>query len=186
MQSDGGPARAPGPIGYEVLAREAELKALRAQIDPHFLFNSFQSLSALTSTDSAGARPMCRLLADFFRGSVRLGARDRILLEQEMDMVRAYLDIERVRFGSRLAADVVLEPGCGNCVIPLLVLQPLVENAVRHGIHSLVDGGVVEVTARCDTRFVYLRVRNPVDGLSCYGAAQPARSAVRSTADPPR
>jgi hypothetical protein len=150
-------------LGYEVLAREAELKALRAQIDPHFLFNSLQSLSALTSTDSAGARRMCLLLADFFRSSVHLGARDRILLEQEMDMVRAYLDIEKVRFGSRLTAEVVLEPGCGSCMIPPLVLQPLAENAVRHGIHSLVDGGAVEVTARCDARFVYLRVRNPVD-----------------------
>ena len=121
---NGAPGREARELGHEVLAREAELRALRAQIDPHFLFNSLQSLSALTSTDSAGARRMCLLLADFFRSSVRLGAQDRILLEQEMDMVRAYLDIEKVRFGSRLAAEVVLEPGCGNCVIPPLVLQP--------------------------------------------------------------
>ena len=150
-------------LGFEVLAREAELKALRAQIDPHFLFNSLQSISALTSADPAGARRMCLLLADFFRSSVRLGARDRVRLDEEMEMVRAYLDIERVRFGPRLSSEVVLESGCGACLIPPLILQPLVENAVRHGIHSLVGGGVVRVTARCDAGSVHLRVRNPVD-----------------------
>ena len=150
-------------LGFEVLAREAEIKALRAQIDPHFLFNSLQSISALTATDPPGARRMCLLLADFFRSSVRLGARDRILLVEEMELARTYLDIEKVRFGARLAADVALESGCGSCLIPPLVLQPLVENAVRHGIQSLVGGGVVRVTARCDAATVYLSVRNPVD-----------------------
>ena len=150
-------------LGFEVLAREAELKALRAQIDPHFLFNSLHSISALTSTDAPGARRMCLLLADFFRNSVRLGAKDRIPLEAEMAMVRAYLDIEKVRFGARLSAEVELEPECGSCLIPPLILQPLVENAVRHGIHSLVEGGLVRVTARCDAGAVRLRVRNPVD-----------------------
>lgn len=150
-------------LGLEVAAREAELRALRAQVDPHFLFNSLQSISALTASDPAGARRMCLLLADFFRSSVRLGARERILVEQEIEMVRAYLDIEKVRFGSRLSSEVMLEPECGTCLIPPLTLQPLVENAVRHGIHSLVDGGVVEVTARCDAEGVWLSVRNPVD-----------------------
>ena len=150
-------------LGLEVLAREAELKALRAQIDPHFLFNGLQSISALTSADPAGARRMCLLLADFFRSSVRLGAEDRIRLDDEMAMVRAYLDIERVRYGPRLESRVDLEPACASCRVPPLILQPLVENAVRHGIRPLVDGGVVEVTARCDEAGVRLRVRNPVD-----------------------
>ena len=150
-------------LGLEVLAREAELKALRAQIDPHFLFNGLQSISALTSADPAGARRMCLLLADFFRSSVRLGAEEEIRLDEEMAMVRAYLDIERVRYGPRLESEVVLEPGCGSCRVPPLILQPLVENAVRHGIRPLVDGGAVEVTARCDEASVRLRVRNPVD-----------------------
>ena len=150
-------------LGLEVLAREAELRALRAQIDPHFLFNGLQSISALTSADPAGARRMCLRLADFFRSSVRLGAEDAIRLEEEMAMVRAYLDIERVRYGSRLESEVVLEPGCGSCRVPPLILQPLVENAVRHGIRPLVDGGVVRVTARCDEAAVRVRVRNPFD-----------------------
>ena len=150
-------------LGLQVLAREAELKALRAQIDPHFLFNGLQSISALTSADPAGARRMCLLLADFFRSSVRLGAEDEIRLEDEMAMVRAYLDIERVRYGPRLESEVELAPGCGSCRVPPLILQPLVENAVRHGIRPLVDGGVVEVTARCDEAGVRVRVRNPFD-----------------------
>lgn len=150
-------------LGLEVLAREAELKALRAQIDPHFLFNGLQSISALTSADPAGARRMCLRLADFFRSSVRLGGEDEIRLEDEMAMVRAYLDIEKVRYGPRLDSEVVLEPGCGSCRVPPLILQPLVENAVRHGIRPLVDGGVVRVTAGCNEAGVRVRVRNPFD-----------------------
>lgn len=150
-------------LGFKVTAREAELKALRAQIDPHFLFNSLHSISALTTADPPGARRMCLLLADFFRSSVRLGAKDEIRLAEEMAMARAYLDIEQVRFGARLAAEVVEEPGCGSCLIPPLVLQPLVENAVRHGIHSRVGGGLVRVTARSDAAHLHLSVLNPAD-----------------------
>lgn len=150
-------------LGLEVLAREAELKALRAQIDPHFLFNGLQSISALTSADPAGARRMCLRLADFFRSSVRLGAEEEIRLEEEMAMVRAYLDIEKVRYGPRLESEVELDPRCGSCRVPPLIFQPLVENAVRHGIRPLVDGGVVRVTARCDEAAVRVRVRNPFD-----------------------
>ena len=150
-------------LGLQILAREAELKALRAQIDPHFLFNGLQSISALTASDPSGARHMCLRLADFFRSSVRLGAEDEIRLEDEMAMVRAYLDIEGVRYGPRLESEVELEPGCGSCRVPPLILQPLVENAVRHGIRPLVDGGGVRVTARCDEAAVRVRVRNPFD-----------------------
>ena len=78
-------------------------------------------------------------------------------------MIRAYLEIEKVRYGPRLDSEVVLEPGCGTCQVPPLILQPLVENAVRHGIRPLVEGGTVRVAARCDASSVHLTVRNPVD-----------------------
>jgi len=150
-------------FSLEVMAREAELKALRAQIDPHFLFNSLNSISALTTTDPRGAREMCVLLAAFFRNSVRLGNEDEVALEQELEMVGNYLDIEKIRCGPRLSTTVEVGPGCGSCLVPPLILQPLVENAVRHGIHSLTGGGHVEVRASCQDRTLVLRVENPFD-----------------------
>ena len=150
-------------LGLEVMAREAELKALRAQIDPHFLFNSLNSISALTTTDPRGARDMCVLLAAFFRNSVRLGNLDEVPLEQELEMVGNYLDIEKIRCGARLSSRVDVEPGCGSCRVPPLILQPLVENAVRHGIHSLTGGGHVAVRASCKEMTLILGVENPFD-----------------------
>lgn len=150
-------------LGLEVMAREAELKALRAQIDPHFLFNSLNSISALTTTDPKGAREMCILLAAFFRNCVRLGNEDRVPLEQEVEMVRNYLDIEKIRCGSRLTTEIAIGEECDACWVPPLILQPLVENAVRHGIHSRTGGGSVHLTANCSADTLVLGIENPFD-----------------------
>jgi LytS/YehU family sensor histidine kinase len=150
-------------LRLQVLAREAELKALRAQIDPHFLFNSLNSISALTTVDPAGARRMCVLLGDFLRGGLKLGAQDRIPLADEVALVRQFLEIERVRFGERLASSFEIDPGAGACLVPPLVLQPLVENAVRHGIAGLVGGGTIHVAAGCRDGRLRLVVENPYD-----------------------
>jgi hypothetical protein len=150
-------------LGLEVMAREAELKALRAQIDPHFLFNSLNSISALTTTDPNGAREMCILLAAFFRNCVRLGNEDRVPLEQEVEMVRNYLAIEKIRCGSRLTTEIAIGEECHSCWVPPLILQPLVENAVRHGIHSRTGGGRVQLTANCSADALVLRIENPFD-----------------------
>src|SRR3954465_7327772 len=112
----------------EVLAREAELRALRAQIDPHFLFNSLQSISALTTADPAAARRMCLLLADFLRETLALGARERIPLSSELSLAQRFLAIEKVRFGDRLQVDVESSPDADASEVPPLLLQPLVEN----------------------------------------------------------
>src|SRR5207245_11137369 len=115
------------------LAREAELKALKAQINPHFLFNSLHSISALTTVDSGRARDMCIRLSDFLRNSLRLGERITIPFSEELALARTYLDVEQVRFGQRLRVAQDIEEGCSDCELPPLLVQPLVENAIKHG-----------------------------------------------------
>ena len=120
-----------------LLAREAELRALRAQIDPHFIFNSLHSISALTTTDAAAARKMCLLLADFLRDTLRLGSSSRISFADEWSLAERFLAIEQVRLGSRLHVARESDPQAAGCPVPPLLLQPLVENAVIHGMAQL-------------------------------------------------
>ena len=150
----------------QLAAREAELKTLRAQIEPHFLFNSLNSISALTTTDPVGARRMCSLLGDFLRATLRLGARERIPLAEELAMVQQFFDIERVRFGARLCYEQTAEPGLDRLLVPPLLLQPLAENAVNHGIAQMLDGGTVRLDASRAGDGLRIVVENPFDGDS--------------------
>jgi two-component system sensor histidine kinase AlgZ len=146
-----------------ILAREAELRALKAQVDPHFLFNSLHSISALTSADPDRAREMCVLLSDFLRASLGLGERTSVPLEEELSLARSYLAVERVRFGPRLRVEEAVDEAARQCRVPPLLLQPLVENAVRHGIANLVEGGWIRVEARCTEGRLELAVENNFD-----------------------
>jgi LytS/YehU family sensor histidine kinase len=150
-------------LEHQVLAREAELKALRAQIDPHFLFNSLHSISALTASDPASARRMCLLLADFLRGCLKLGAAERIPLFEEVRLAGHYLEIEKVRLGTRLAVELDVESECEGCMVPPLLIQPLVENAVTHGVAPLLEGGTVRIEARRRGRVLTIALENPFD-----------------------
>jgi LytS/YehU family sensor histidine kinase len=150
-------------LQLQVLAREAELKALRAQMDPHFLFNALNSVSALVGTDPQGARKMCEQLAGFLRGSLELDRAERIPLSKEIALVHAFLQIERVRFGDRLKFVSEIDEAAASIEVPPLLLQPLVENALKHGIAHLVDGGTVTVQAKRRGGTVYLVVDNPID-----------------------
>jgi two-component system sensor histidine kinase AlgZ len=147
----------------EIAAREAELRALRAQVNPHFLFNCLHSISALVAADPLAARRMCIDLAEFFRESLRAGAQPRITLAAEAGLVRRYLAIEQLRFGARLNASVSVAPDAEGALVPPLLLQPLAENAVRHGIASLVDGGDVTIVATRHGDRVEIQVANPFD-----------------------
>jgi len=146
-----------------VLARDAELKALRAQVNPHFLFNCLHSISALTSVDSGKAREMCILLADFLRTTLRVGKQEAITLEEELALVRGYLAIEKVRFGARVTMEEDIEKDTLGVQLPPLLLQPLVENAIRHGIANLPEGGVIALGIHRQQRDVAIVVENSFD-----------------------
>ena len=150
-------------LELEILTREAELRALRAQIDPHFLYNSLNSISALTGSDAPGARRMCLLLGEFLRNTLDVSARQRIPLADELALADRYLSIEQVRFGSRLRIERRVDDDASRCLVPPLLLQPLVENAVTHGIARMLEGGVIRLdVSRQDGRLAIV-IENPCE-----------------------
>src|SRR5207245_3163937 len=146
-----------------VLARQAELKALKAQINPHFLFNSLNSISALTSIDPARARDMCVLLGDFLRLTLGLGEKATVRLSEELELLQKYMAIEMVRFGARLKVHEEIQEESKVCLLPPLLLQPLVENAVKHGIASLPEGGEIRLAAERQNGRLAIVVENSWD-----------------------
>jgi two-component system sensor histidine kinase AlgZ len=146
-----------------IQARDAELKALKAQINPHFLFNSLNSISALTSIDPSRARDMCVLLGDFLRLTLGLGEKTSVRLSEELDLLQKYMAIEMVRFGARLTMHEDIQEESKSCMLPPLLLQPLVENAVKHGIASLPEGGDVRLSAQRHDGRLSILVENSWD-----------------------
>jgi sensor histidine kinase YesM len=130
------------------LAARSELKALKAQINPHFLFNALNSISALISHDPDAAQETLERLAGIFRGTLLASEKGAVPFRKEMELVDAYLDVERARFGKRLRVEEDIEPEARDIPVPPLILQPVVENAVRHGISPTVDGGTLSIEAR--------------------------------------
>lgn len=127
---------------------EARLKALRMQLQPHFLFNTLNTVSGLMRSDVDAARRVLRQLGELLRTSLDSGESEQIPLERELAFVEAYLEIERARFRDRLDWRVEAEPELLSAPVPPLILQPLVENAVRHGLSHNPHGGRIEVVAR--------------------------------------
>jgi len=135
-------------VEARVLARESELKALKTQVNPHLIFNCLNSISALTSSDPAKAREMCVLLGEFLRKTLGLGEKALIPLRDELALLHAYLSVEQIRFGSRLKLEESTDSGSLDSLLPPLLLQPLVENAVRHGVAQLTEGGWIRIEIR--------------------------------------
>jgi two-component system, LytTR family, sensor histidine kinase AlgZ len=150
-------------VETSMLARDAELRALRAQINPHFLFNSLNSISALTSIDPARAREMCLLLADFLRLTLGMGEKHVIRFSEELDLLEKFMAIEKVRFGERLHMEENIQEEAKRCQIPALLLQPLLENAVSHGIAPMADGGQIRLQAQVQDGRLGIVVENDRD-----------------------
>jgi hypothetical protein len=146
-----------------IQARDAELKALKAQINPHFLFNSLNSISALTSIDPVRARDMCVLLGDFLRLTLGLGEKNLVRFSEELDLLQKYMAIEKVRFGARLNMHEEIQEESKACLLPPLLLQPLVENAVKHGIAGLPEGGDVRLAVQRQNGRLAILVENSWD-----------------------
>jgi hypothetical protein len=146
-----------------LMAQDAELRMLRTQVDPHFLFNSLNSISALTSIDPGAARAMTLRLAAFFRHSLGLHAERKVALATEVELVRDFLGIEQVRFGERLRFEAEVDPDAADCLVPPMLLQPLVENAVKHGIGQMIEPGLVRLFAVRAGSLLRISVENDVD-----------------------
>jgi hypothetical protein len=150
-------------LELRALAREAEMSFLRRQLDPHFLFNSLNSVAALISSDAVAARRMCLLMADFFRKSLKFGAQQSIALAEELKLIETFLAIEKVRFGERLQHSLDVTEEALNMTVPALLLQPLVENAVHHGIAHLIEGGEIRIGAKVRGNLLDVTVENSCD-----------------------
>ena len=150
-------------LQFQLLSRDAELRALRAQIHPHFLFNALNSISALVTSRPEEARRVCILLADYLRRSLTLGTRDRVSFGDEIALAEDLLAIEKVRFGGRLRHESQVDEATRACPVPPLLLQPLVENAITHGIAQCLDGGVVRLLAERRGERLRVVIENPRD-----------------------
>jgi len=142
---------------------EAELRALRAQVNPHFLFNSLNSIANLVVTNPEQAETMTLRLARVFRHMLANSARPLISLHEEVEFLETYLQIEEARFGSRLQVKIVVDPAVATEQIPSLILQPIVENALKHGLGPKPGPGHLWITAEADGNQVCLRVED--DGV---------------------
>ena len=144
---------------------EARLNALRMQLDPHFLFNALNTISSQVERDPRMARTMIERLGDLLRRSLELRDKEEIPLAEELAFLDHYLAIQRIRFGNRLKIDIDVDPAVRYTPVPCLFLQPLVENAIRHGISPRASGGTVVVSARGIDRQLQIRVVDDGVGL---------------------
>jgi two-component system LytT family sensor kinase len=159
-------ARALTEAHLQTRLAEAQLQALQRQLHPHFLFNTLHTISALMHRDTEAADAMLARLSDLLRLTLdRLGVQE-IPLKEELEFLATYLEIERTRFGERLMVQMEIEPETLDVCVPNLILQPLVENAIRHGIAPRLGGGRLQIVARVTGDRLWMMVRDNGPGLS--------------------
>jgi two-component system LytT family sensor kinase len=145
----------------DAMAKEAELNNLRQQLQPHFLFNSLNSINALVVTQPQKARTMIQQLSEFLRGTLKKDQKTWISLEEELQHLELYLEIEKVRFGHRLSANVLDETK--GAKLPVMLLQPVVENAIKFGLYDTTGDITISIEAKQADGYLVLQVKNPFD-----------------------
>jgi len=147
----------------EKLARDAELYNLRQQLQPHFLFNSLNSINALIGFKPDQARMMIHQLSDFLRGTLKKDDQQNVTLTEELAHLQLYLDIEKVRFGHRLMTEISCDNKCQECKLPPMILQPIVENAIKFGLYDTTESVTVSIRAEWDDNYLIIMIQNPYD-----------------------
>ncbi len=147
----------------ESLSRDAELASLRQQIQPHFLFNSLNSISALAGSRPEEARKMIQQLSDFLRGTLKKDEKQLVLFSEELQLLQLYLDIEKVRFGHRLIIELNPDENALNMKLPALLLQPIVENAIKFGLYDTTGETTIKMLVKTDNNLLIFQVENPFD-----------------------
>lgn len=145
------------------LIKQSELDNLRSQINPHFLFNALNSISSLTTTSPEKAQEMIIKLSDFLRYSITHQGNALTDVASELANTKRYLDIEQVRFGKRLAQEFIVNEDCMNAALPSMILQPLFENAVKHGVHESTETITISTNINCHNNALHIIVSNNYD-----------------------
>lgn len=147
----------------EQLVRDAELSSLRQQLQPHFLFNSLNSISALAGSKPNEARKMIQQLSDFLRGTLKKDEQKTVLLPEELDHLGLYLEIEKVRFGHRLNIEISTTEESLKAGLPPLLLQPIVENAIKFGLYDTIGQITISLSSAVENGYLTVEIKNPFD-----------------------
>jgi two-component system, LytTR family, sensor kinase len=153
----------------EKLTKEAELYNLRQQLQPHFLFNSLNSINALIGSQPAQARTMVQQLSEFLRSTLKKEEQQWVKLEDEIHSLQLYLEIEKVRFGNRLTTEIEIDSNALQAMIPVLLLQPLVENAIKFGLYDTTEATTIQLHASIVSNHLEIEVQNPFDAETAGG-----------------
>jgi two-component system LytT family sensor kinase len=157
------------------------LQSLKSQLQPHFLFNTLHSISALMLTDVQAADQMMTRLSDLLRISLETGSAQLTTLSRELEVVNCYLEIEKVRFEERLSVTFDIAPETLDALVPHLLVQPLVDNAVKHGISKLPGGGEIRITAKVQHRELQVEVTDNGPGVGGPGSLPTSGVGLRVT-----
>ena len=147
----------------QLQVREAEIDRLKSQINPHFLFNSLNSIASLTLTRPEEAREMIVKLSSFLRSSLEYKENELTSLSEELEHIREYLEIEKIRFGDKLQFKFKLDDGCNGCLVPNMILQPLFENVIKHGVYESTDEVKIMTRASLESGHLNIRISNDYD-----------------------